>query len=265
LQVKATKRFSHGLSAVGTFTWQKTLVSGTEIGEPNPGTTGGAVANDVFNRKNQKDLSVYDQPFLFNLSLTYTTPKMEGNKIVSWVARDWNLGTFLQYGSGFPIAAPTAQNNLNSAVFQTTFANRVPGQPLFTVDPNCHCYDPNRTFLLNPAAWTDPQTGQFGSTAAYFSDYRTQRRPSENLNFGRTWRVKERANFQLRFELTNMFNRAYWGNPTSTNAKQTQTRVTSGPLTGNTASGFGFMNAITPGFTGALVPRNGTLVARFQF
>jgi hypothetical protein len=190
---------------------------------------------------------------------------MEGNKIVSWVARDWNLGTFLQYGSGFPIAAPAAQNNLNSAVFQSSFANRVPGQPLFTVDPNCHCYDPNRTFLLNPAAWTDPPAGQFGSTAAYFGDYRTQRRPSENLNFGRTWRVKERANFQVRFELTNVFNRAYWGNPTSTNAKATQTKVTSGPLTGNTASGFGFMNAITPGFTGALVPRNGTLVARFQF
>jgi len=83
-----------------------------------------------------------------------------------------------------------------------------------------------------------------GATAAYFSDYRTQRRPSENLNFGR----------------------AYWGNPTtSTSATAAQTRVTSGPLAGNTASGFGFMNTITPGFTGALVPRNGTLVARFQF
>ncbi len=261
MQVKATKRFSHGLSAVGTFSWQKTLVSGTEIGEPNPGTTGGAVVNDVFNRANNKDLSVYDQPFLFNLSLTYTTPKIEGNKILSWVARDWNLGTFLQYGSGFPIAAPTASNNLSAAVFQSTFANRVPGVPLFTVDPNCHCYDPNKTFLLNPAAWAQPAAGQFGSTAAYFSDYRTQRRPSENLNFGRTWRVKERANFQLRFEVTNMFNRAYWGNPTSTSATATQTRLANG----NTASGFGFMNTITPGFTGALVPRNGTLVARFQF
>jgi hypothetical protein len=133
------------------------------------------------------------------------------------------------------------------------------------VDPNCHCYDPNKTFLLNPAAWSNPAAGQFGATAAYFSDYRTQRRPTENLNFGRTWRVKERANFQLRFEVTNMFNRAYWGNPTSTSATATQTRVTSGPLAGNTASGFGFMNTITPGFTGALVPRNGTLVARFQF
>jgi hypothetical protein len=34
---------------------------------------------------------------------------------------------------------------------------------------------------------------------------------------------------------------------------------------GNGASGFGFMNTLTPGFTGALVPRNGLIVARFTF
>jgi hypothetical protein len=261
LQVKATKRFSHGLTFLSTFSWQKTLVSGTEIGEPNPGTTGSAVVNDVFNRPIDKYISAYDQPFLFNLSITYTTPKINGNKALSWIARDWNIGAFLQYGSGFPIEAPLANNNLSLGLFQTTFADRVPGQPLFTVDPNCHCYDPNKTFLLNPAAWTNPPAGQFGTSAAYYSDYRTQRRPSENMNFGRTWRVQERANFQLRFELTNVFNRSYWGNPTSTNFQAPQTLLPNG----NAASGFGFMNTVTPGFTGALVPRNGTLVARFQF
>jgi hypothetical protein len=65
----------------------------------------------------------------------------------------------------------------------------------------------------------------------------------------------------IRFELTNVFNRAYWGNPTSTNAKAVQTRAQNG----NAASGFGFMNTITPGFTGAQTPRNGTLIARFTF
>jgi hypothetical protein len=67
--------------------------------------------------------------------------------------------------------------------------------------------------------------------------------------------------FNLRFELTNVFNRAYWGNPAFANAKLPQTNQRNG----NTASGFGFMNTITPGFTGALVPRNGLIVARFTF
>ena len=261
LQVKATKRLSHGLSFLSTFSWQKNLDSGTEIGEPNPGTTGNAVVNDVFNRRNQKYLSLYDQPFLFNISLTYVTPRINTNKVLSWLARDWTYGAFLQYSSGFPIVVPTANNNLSTTLFQSTFANRMPGQPLFTVDPNCHCYDPNKTFLLNPAAWTNPALGQFGTSAAYYSDYRTQRRPGENMNLGRTWRFKEKATFNLRFELTNVFNRSYWGNPASTNFQAVQTRTPNG----NAASGFGFMNTITPGFTGAQVPRNGTLIARFTF
>ncbi len=269
LQVKATKRFSHGLTFLSTFTWSKSLFNGSEIGEPNPGTTGNALVNDVYNRPVNKYISSYDQPFLFNISLTYVTPKLGGNKALSWVARDWTYGVFLQYASGFPIQAPYANNNLNQVLFNTlpgipasnTFANRVPGQPLYNVDPNCHCYDPNKTFLLNPNAWADPGTGQFGSSAAYYSDYRTQRRPTENMNIGRTWRFKESMSFNLRFEVSNVFNRAYWGNPAATNAKAPQTFGRNG----NASSGFGFMNTITPGFTGALQPRSGMLVGRFQF
>ena len=32
--------------------------------------------------------------------------------------------------------------------------NRVEGQPLFVQDPNCHCIDPRKDFVLNPAAWS---------------------------------------------------------------------------------------------------------------
>jgi hypothetical protein len=272
LQTKLTKRFSHGLSALATFTWAKSEDLGTEIGEPNPGTTGNAVVNDPNNRNLDKYLSEYDQPFVLNISVTYVTPKINGgNKILSYIARDWTYGAFLSYSSGMPIQVPFANNNLNSDIFAATpggvtgttgtFADRVPGVPLFTVDPNCHCYDPNKTFLLNPAAWTNPQPGQFGYSAAYYSDYREQRRPSENMNLGRTWRFKERMAFNMRIEFYNIFNRAYWGNPSASNFQATQSHQPNG----NAASGFGFMNTLTPGFTGAAQPRNGTLVARFTF
>jgi hypothetical protein len=267
LQLKATKRFSHGLSFLSTFVWEKTMTRGTENGEPNPGTTGGAVVNDVFNRQIDRYISAYDQPFLYNLSINYVTPGITKNKIVSWVARDWTYGAFLQYASGIPIQVPLANNNLVSAVFQNTFANRVPGQPLFTKDLNCHCYDPQATFVLNPAAWTNPPAGQFGGSAAFYGDYRSQRRPVENMNLGRTWRIKERANFNLRIEFTNVFNRSYWNNPSNSNAQATQTRLPNG----NTASGFGYINAISA-VAGANVPvvtnispRSGVLVGRFTF
>src|SRR5206468_11932310 len=58
--------------------------------------------------------------------------------------------------------------------------------------PNCHCFDPNTTLVLNPAAWTDAAPGQFGTAAAYYNDYRWQRQPAESLSFGRTFREKRR-------------------------------------------------------------------------
>jgi hypothetical protein len=261
--VKATKRFSHHLSFVSTFAWQKSQDRGTEIGEPNPGTTGGAVVNDVYNRPIDKYLSTYDQPFIYNISLSYTTPGIGINKVLSWIARDWTYGAFLQYSSGLPLEAPLATNNLASDVFQPTFADRVPGQPLFTQNLNCHCFDPNATFVLNPAAWVNPPAGQFGTSAAYYSDYRSQRRPVENMNLGREWRVKERYRINLRIEFTNIFNRTYVANPTSTNALAPQVRVLTGQTAGNAASGFGYIN--TQSYTPQVGPRNGVLVARFSF
>ncbi|HEY7337233.1 MAG TPA: TonB-dependent receptor [Bryobacteraceae bacterium] len=268
LQAKATKRFSHGLFFLGTFAWQKQLSQGTEIGEPNPATTGGAVVNDVFNRAQNKYISIYDRPFDFVLSLNYTTPKTGGNKALSWIVRDWTYGASLEYASGTPAQVPNAQSNLNNYLFQgASFANRVPGVPLYTVDLNCHCYDPNKTFVLNPAAWQDPAAGQWGASPAYYSDYRFQRRPRENMNIGRTWRIKERYSFNLRAEFTNIFNRAFWGDPSLTsltNAKLQQVFLTNG----NASTGFGKVNTTAPSAFGSvfnLQPRQGVIVGRFTF
>jgi hypothetical protein len=273
LQVKATKRLSHGLTFLGTFTWAKQLDLGTEIGEPNPGTTGGALVNDAFNRNNNKYISIYDQPLQLNISASYTTPRIATNKILSWVARDWTYGVFMQYASGRPIQVPFANNNLNSLLFNavpggavgsTTFANRVPDQPLYTVDLNCHCYDPNSTFVLNPKAWTDPAPGQFGSSAAYYSDYRAQRRPTENMNLGRNFPIRERMSVNIRIEFSNVFNRSFWGDPANTNANLAQTRLANG----NTSAGFGRVITTSPtsfGSAANLLPRSGVLVARFTF
>jgi hypothetical protein len=271
MQLKVTQRFSHGLSANANFSWSKALTIGTEIGEPNPGTTGNAVVNNVFNRNQNKYISRYDQPFFFNTALNYTTPKLTTNKIISMVAANWTIGAVLQYASGFPLQVPNAQTSLNNILFQgASFANRVPGQPLFTTDLNCHCYDPNKTFVLNKDAWVDPAPGTFGSSAAYYSDYRTQRRPSENLNFGRTFKVggeNSKKTLNIRAEFTNIFNRAYWSDPSGaalTNAKLAQTFQSNG----NVSAGFGQVvtTGVTAfGTTANLLPRQGVLVGRFTF
>src|SRR5437867_10199848 len=118
LQVKVAQRFSHGLTATSNFSWSKALTIGTEIGEPNPGTAGNAQVNNVFDREKNKYISRYDQPFFFNTSLSYTTPKIGANKILSTALANWNFGAFVQYASGFPLQVPSAQSSLNSYLFQ---------------------------------------------------------------------------------------------------------------------------------------------------
>jgi hypothetical protein len=259
LQVKATKRFSHGLDFTTSFTWQKELMMGAEqVGQL--ATTTGVAVNDVFDRPINKYLSMYSRPLVWITALNYTTPGVSGNKVLSWIVRDWRFGAVLQYASGMPVLVPTAQNQLGSVLFRNTFANRVSGQPLWApgVDINDpSTYDPYSDFVLNPNAWVDPLEGQFGYSPAYYNDYRYRRRPSEAMSIGRSFRLKEGVTLSFRADFQNIFNRLVIGNPTATNAKATQVRNTS---TGETTGGFGDINT-----QAGTAPRSGIVVGRIQF
>jgi hypothetical protein len=255
LQSKATKRLSHGLDFSGSFVWSKQLERGTENDQ---GRGAGVTVNDVYNYAVNKNLSAFDQPLIFIFAGSYTTPKLSsGNKAVSWVLRDWQISAQLRYASGLPILVPASSNGLSSILFQSTYDDRVPGEPLFTENLNCHCFNPNKTFVLNPAAWVNPPAGTWGTAAAYYNDYRYQRRPEESMGLGRLFRIKERTTLQIRADFTNIFNRTEMNNPTSTSATATQTTNAAG----QTTSGFGYINNGTT-FS---APRAGQLVARFAF
>jgi hypothetical protein len=151
LQAKATKRFSHGLSATFAFTYSENLDN----------MEGATVPTNVGNRQTSVMLDNLDRPFVTSWAFNYTVPAIfrgsssAGLKAASWVTRDWTLGGIFQYSSGALIAPPLANASptLSNLVFQSTVMDRVPGQPLFTD-------------VLNPKAWVNPPAGQFG-TATY--------------------------------------------------------------------------------------------------
>jgi hypothetical protein len=252
LQTKLTKRTSYGLDVTAAFSFSQEL----ELGASS-GTGGGALVNDPNNRQQDKYLAADSQPLSLSIGFTYRVPALGPNRVVRTVVRDWSFGGLLRYASGLPIESPLATNNLTTALFTGTFANRVPGVPLFTANLNCHCVDPNKQFVLNPAAWSEPAAGQWGTAAAYYNDYRYQRRPLEQLAIGRVFQIREGMSLQIRAEAYNPFNRTEMGNPTSTNAGATQTVNALGVPT----AGFGWIS------TGSLFssPRQGQLVGRFVF
>jgi hypothetical protein len=123
--------------------------------------------------------------------------------------------------------------------------------------------------VLNPAAWATPAPGTFGTSAAYYNDYRAQRHPTENFNFGRQFRIRETMSLSVRAEFVNIFNRTVLPAPSSTAPLTPATcflKGTSGATgacqSGATlASGFGFEQ--TAAIVGGV--RTGQLVARFIF
>jgi hypothetical protein len=262
LQAKVTKRYSYGLDFTYSFTWAKELQQGT-----------GGTLVDVFNRDTNKSLSILSRPLVSVFSSNYTTPQWKINKIAALATGDWMLGAVLQYASGTPIAAPTATtaNGLTAFVGRSTVFRRVPGQPLFLQDLNCHCIDPNKDLVYNAAAWQDPGLGEYAGTAVYFDDYRTQRRPQESMSLARLFRFKERMTLSMRIEFSNIFNRTFMNNASATTNPTTQTSCSAGaqgtpicndPATrGQVLNGWGFINSTTV----AAPARNGTAVIRFSF
>jgi hypothetical protein len=248
LQTKLTKRYSHGLTAQGAFTWQKEL-----------STADGGTVNDVFNRPNQKAISPFSQPLVLTTGFTYQMQPLPwgSTRLLNKALKDWTIGGVLRYASGLPIPTPTASNTLSSYTFQTTLEDRVPGVPLFLQNLNCGCIDPNKQFVLNPAAWVNPPNGTYGTAAPYYNDFRYQRRPDEELSLSRTFPLREKMSFSVRGEFFNVFNRTQMQNPVATNPQATQ--VVS--ATGTTVSGFGMISTASV-FN---FPRHGQIVARFQW
>jgi hypothetical protein len=193
------------------------------------------------------------------------------------ITRDWGIGAFLQYGSGLPLAPPvaTTTNYLGTATTGGSEQFLVPGQPLFLKNLNCGCINPYQDQVLNPAAWVNPPSGTLGpAVGTYYGDFRSARRPQENMNLSRTFRIKERYSLQLRGEFVNIFNRTQVGNPITTAPGSALSHNSAGQL----SAGFGVINEtlsgpqIAPSYTQNAVvgqlyqlPRTGTLIARFSF
>jgi hypothetical protein len=243
MQSKLTKRGKNGLTVSAAFTWSKSY---SRV----------ACDGNVFDGLCM-DLSGSDQPFLFVVGFSYELQKIGSNKILNAIVPGWTFGGLGDYGSGTPLPVPTQSGspNTSSVLLQSSRALRVPGVPLYLEPIDCHCYDPSKQPVLNPAAWTNPPIGTFAASAPYYSDFREARRPAESASLGRKFRLREHVSLQIRAEFFNVFNRTYFANPSTT----------LGPITysgGLINGGFGTVNEKAGLYT---PPRNGQIVARIQF
>jgi len=274
LQIKVTKRLSHNLEFLNAFTWSKELDEGTDTERGR-----GAQINDALNRASNKFLTSSYTPFINVTSLTYQVPNLpfqefQKNGILREAFSGWTIGAIMKYQNGSlirvpgsnvitnPIAGQPNLPTLGSLLERGTWANRVPGQPLFLKNPNCHCFNiapPANDVMLNYQAWSEPSVGTFSTGAPYYNDYRWQRQPDEEMNIGKKFSIpaghREPMTLQVRAEFFDVFNRAFYSGPSSGNFEVNSTNNT-------TTSAFGRVN---PSSFGRSQYRTGQFVARLQF
>ena len=274
LQLQGTKRFSHGLQMQASFVWAKGLVNGTGAEAGNITTLQGIpIYNDIYNYGINKQLNQLVRPLATVISGSYTTPRVaadtRGMKALSQVVRDWQMGWVLRYQSGALIQTPYSNNQLNQMLERSTPTNwnYVPGANPLLVDPNCGCFNPQSTLVLNKAAWTDAPAGTFGVSAPFYNNYRWQRQPAESMSFGRNFRMGKEGRYNLfvRAEFQNIFNRLFLSMPAAGASSVTASANPATPtntLGGVYNGGYGYIPTIGGG---ADTPRSGQIVARFTF
>src|SRR5262249_23371621 len=217
LQLNVTKRFSHGLALNMNYNFSKNLDTMTAV-------------SDVFNRGLSKNLTQWDLPHQLRVTFQYVVPRAPfvQNRILAYVLLDWGIGGYLSYQSGSLLTRPTSAGSLPIS----QFLGRGPGgaqlkknadgsymspwsvnwvdndgkQRTDPLDINCHCFDPTKTVVFNPAAWQNVPDGQWGADQSLLRFYRGVRLPTENANFSRNFRIKEGISLNFRVEFNNIFN-----------------------------------------------------------
>ena len=292
LQVKLTKRYSRGLTVQGSYTWQKEEDLGISSASPyfTAGSGGGpnpVVVNDVNNRMQNKQISSLERPQVLTVTFSYTTQKTKfggdgaGGKILQALSRKTGRSAAccaIRAASCWKRPAPittsciswasvrriTRRYSAHHRALKTTFrASRC-----FAINPNSH-FDPTKTLVLNPNAFTEPAPATFGVSAPYYGQNRWQRQPAESLSVARNFRIKEKYQIQIRAEFQNVFNRVFYSLPATGNGTGTATAAAYTnpfPVLGSTggalSGGYGFVNS----FNGlGTQPRTGQIVARFTF
>jgi hypothetical protein len=254
LQMKLNARLRHNITALGTYTWAKSI--------QRTGTF-----NDWTNFATQKALDGNSIPQSLSLNVIYQTPHLSngllgGNKVMRAVFSDWQVSAVMRYQSGALLTAPGSNNSLGSYLVgaSTQYMARVSGQPLYLVDPNGKI-DPTQQLFLNPAAWTEcGGTATFGCGSPRYTDFRQRRAPQEDIGLGRRFVFSQEHSrfFEIRMEMYNPFNRIVFPNIGVGNPITAATRNSNGQLSG----GFGFMN-VNSIATGTA--RNMLVVARIAF
>lgn len=214
-QVSLSRRFSGGVSFLGSYTFSKTLdyVSSFNVAGSAPRLVGGEndLAQDPFNLKAEHGPSLFDARHRFVFSGSYEIPAPRQSAARA-VLGGWQLNTIMNFASGTPFTVYDSANvSLQGSAPEITgfYSSR----PDAVSDPNAGAHTPDQWVSRSAFRRLDPSTqaGQFGSAGR-----NTVRGPgiaNVDLSLLRTVPLTESLRLQFRAECFNLANHANFALP----------------------------------------------------
>jgi hypothetical protein len=213
LQVDVRRRFSHGLSLRGVYTWSKALDDGDSLNQTTAGNAPGLVSNP-YNLAADKGLATFDVRNVGVINAIYELPfgrgKTWANGWDGWgngIVSGWSVASVVTLQDGFPFTPQLSYNPSNNG------DTRNPVRPF--VNPNFTgkviTGNPNQWF--NPAAFLQPPAnsgfyGNLGRNTLIGPGLATW-----DFSVLKDTKIHERLSLQFRAEIFNLLNRANFNTP----------------------------------------------------
>ena len=212
--IKGTKRFSHGLTFLSTFTWSKNMdESSGGVGSSLNGSPAGAPQNP-YSFAGEYSYSNVDTPVRWATSLSYELPIGKGkdlwntnSRVLDMIVGGWVINTVSVYQTGFPLQI--YQNNANSQYgYGVQRPNLTSTSPGTSGSVESRLYD-----YINPAAFSVAPAASFGNTPRTLGSLRGPGEKNWDISIFKNFAIKERLKAQFRTEALNAFNSPYFYSP----------------------------------------------------
>jgi hypothetical protein len=213
LQVDLKRRFSHGLTLRGAYTWSKSLDDGDSLNATAAANAVALLSNPYFPRADW-GLSTYDVRNIGVVTATYELPFGQGRRYLGseggvWgqSVSGWTLNSIVTAQSGFPFTPQLSYNPSNNGDTRNpvrAFLNPAFTGPVVLGKPN-EWFDPN-AFIAPPN-----NSGFFGNVGR--DKYIGPGLATWDFSVLKDTHLFERLNLQFRAEIFNLLDRANFNTP----------------------------------------------------
>ncbi len=229
LQLSLTRRMAKGIAANISYNFSKAM-GDTETSFDESWDYTGGIQDAAKLKDEAKTLVSYDQTHIFKGLASFELPFGRGRKWMSSSSRatdailgGWMVTTIFHYNTGSPMGVnpdvwvPGWTDPANGAVY----ANVSPSANLETRYFDSTKFNPGNTSdvankYFDTSGFSQPAYGKLGNGQRRYEALRGFGFAGEDIGIMKYWNITERARFQFRMEMLNVFNRHYFENPKTT-------------------------------------------------